>query len=86
MNYNLELDKIVSEIKSSKARRVGLQFPEGLKEVAVDVAREIESMTGAEAFIMSDPTYGACDMKGEQAKELGLDLVVHFGHTEYGRF
>ncbi|MFH1720986.1 MAG: diphthamide synthesis protein [Candidatus Altiarchaeota archaeon] len=81
--YDFELERIISEIKSSKAQVVGLQFPEGLKSRAVEIAAEIEEKTAAKTIIFTDPTYGACDLKEEQAKKLGLDLLVHFGHTEF---
>lgn len=82
MDYDFELDRVTAEIRGSDAKRVGLQFPEGLKDRAFDIARHIEAETGAETVILSDPTYGACDMKECQAGKLGLDLLIHFGHTE----
>jgi len=85
MDYDFEADRIVGEIREAKAQRVGLQFPEGLKDKAVELARIIESETGCTVIILTDPTYGACDMKGEQAGRLKLDLLVHFGHTEFKR-
>jgi 2-(3-amino-3-carboxypropyl)histidine synthase len=81
--YDLEVDRIVAEVRKSKAKRVGLQFPEGLKEKALDIAREIEASTEATVVVMADPTYGACDIKSDQAKKLGIGLLVHFGHTEF---
>jgi 2-(3-amino-3-carboxypropyl)histidine synthase len=82
-DYDLEVGRIVSEIRRENPRIVGLQFPEGLKKYAVDVASEIESKTDAKVIVLVDPTYGACDLKEEQAKKLGVDLLVHFGHTEF---
>ena len=41
---------------------VGLQFPEGLKTNAVDIARIIENNTDATVIISADPCYGACDV------------------------
>jgi len=81
--YDFELDRVVGEISRFKARRVGLQFPEGLKDRALEIAGKIEGKTGAETFIFVDPTYGACDLKKSQSKMLKLDLLVHFGHTKY---
>ena len=81
--YDLELDRITKEVKDKKAKVVGLQFPEGLKEYAVEVAKEIEEKTGAEALIFCDPTYGGCDLKENQTKKAGVDVLVHFGHTPY---
>jgi 2-(3-amino-3-carboxypropyl)histidine synthase len=82
-DYDLELKRIIAEVRKSKPKVVGLQFPEGLKKHAVSVASEIESKTHARCVIFVDPTYGACDLKTEQAKKLGVDLLVHFGHTKF---
>lgn len=82
-DYDLELDRVTAEVKKAKAKRVGLQFPEGLKDRALEVARDVEAKTKATVIVMADPTYGACDIKREQAKKLGIDLLVHFGHTEF---
>jgi len=81
--YDLEVARIIAEVLKSKARRVGLQFPEGLKDKAVEVALEIEGRTLAKVFIFTDPTYGACDLKKGQAEKLKFDLLVHFGHTRF---
>lgn len=83
-DYDFEIPKVIDEIKKSSAKRVGLQFPEGIKTRAVDIAKEIEDKTGVETIIFIDPTYGACDTKDEQAKKLGIDLLIHFGHTKFG--
>ncbi len=80
--YFFEIEKAVKEIKKKGAKTVGLQFPEGLKVYAVDVAREIEEKTNAKTVLFVDPIYGACDTKENEAQLLGLDLIVHFGHTD----
>jgi len=82
-DYDFELEKVVAEVKSSGVKRVGLQFPEGLKDKAAEVARRVEDETGAVCIVFSDPTYGGCDLKTGQAEKLGVDLLVHFGHTEF---
>ncbi len=80
-DYDFELERILAEIRKSKAKIVGLQFPEGLKQHATGIAAEIEKNTSATAIIFTDPTYGACDTKDMQAKKFGVDLLIHFGHT-----
>ena len=80
--YDYELERIIKEIKKSKARRVGLQLPEGLKVQAAGIAKEIEEKTGTETIIFIDPVYGACDTKQNDAEMLGLDILIHFGHTK----
>jgi len=80
-DYDLELDRVVAQIKEKNAKLVGLQLPEGLKKEAVKIAQEIESKTGAKTVIFTDSCYGACDTKEKEGKVLGLDLIIHFGHT-----
>ncbi|MDD5111627.1 MAG: diphthamide synthesis protein [Candidatus Altiarchaeota archaeon] len=79
--YDFETGRVIKEVRKAKAKTVGLQFPEGLKVHALEIAGEIENETGATCIIFTDPTYGACDTKDEQAKKLGIDLLVHYGHT-----
>ncbi|MFH1404235.1 MAG: diphthamide synthesis protein [Candidatus Altiarchaeota archaeon] len=79
--YDFETRRVIEEIRKSGHARVGLQFPEGLKQHALEIASEIESETGVEVVIMTDQTYGACDVKSSQAEKMGLDLLVHYGHT-----
>jgi len=83
MDYDFEIERIVAEIRKSRAKRVGLQFPDGLKTQAVDIAREIEKKSGCTAVIFADPCYGACDTRELEARKLGIDLVFQFGHDNF---
>lgn len=82
-DYDFEINRIVREIKKENAKFVGLQFPDGLKKYAVEIADEIEKKTNSKIVIFIDPTYGACDTKENDAKILGLDMVIHFGHMKF---
>lgn len=82
-DYDFEIEKIIEKIKKGNFKIVGLQFPEGLKAYAVKIAVEIESKTNARVIIFFDPIYGACDIKLNDAKELNIDLIVHFGHEKF---
>ena len=44
-NYELEIERIIKEIKSSKAKRVLLQFPDGFKPYAPSIVNELEKLT-----------------------------------------
>ena len=78
--YNMDLEKVIKKIKSSNAKTVGLQFPEGLKVQAVSIAKQIENLTGATVLISGDPCFGACDVSDK--KMIGIvDLIIHYGHT-----
>ncbi len=80
--YGFESRRVAEEIKKTGASRVGLQFPEGLKSEALAIAADLEAKTAATCVIYADPTYGACDPKEHLAETLGLDLVIHYGHTD----
>ncbi len=83
-SYDFEISRIVKKIKKEKAKVVGLQFPEGLKQEVVKIAKEIEEKTKAKVIIFLGPTYGACDLvKDEDAKKLNLDMLIHFGHSKF---
>lgn len=84
-DYDFELEKITKEVKKNRAKTVGLQLPEGLKQYAMDIASRIEKETKTKVIILTDVTYGACDLKKQQAEKLGIDLLVHFGHTPLRR-
>jgi len=81
-SYDFELDKVKELIKERGAGRVGLQLPEGLKTVAIDIAAEISKDTGAEVIISGSSCFGACDV--DEKLERIVDLLFHFGHTEMG--
>ncbi len=77
MNMDLQIDRAISEVRSRKAKLVGLQMPEGLKTKARGFANALEEATGCQVVIMGDPCYGACDLRYIK----GLDLLVHVGHA-----
>ena len=78
-NFDFEEERIKQEIAKRGARFVLLQMPEGLKPEAPRLAKIIEK-AGALSIISADPCYGACDLAIAEAKSLGIDLIVHFGH------
>jgi len=79
--FDFEEEKIKQEITKLGAKRVLLQFPEGLKPEGPRIA-EIVEPSGALPIISADPCYGACDVAINEAKSLGVDLIVHFGHAK----
>ena len=80
MSFDLEEKRLKREIKKRKPRIVFLQLPEGLKAEAPHLASIIEE-AGAIPIVSTDPCYGACDLPISEAKNLGADLIVHYGHT-----
>lgn len=85
--YELDFDKIITEIKKQKSKRVLLQLPDGLKPYAIEIEKELEARLAKaklkiEFFIWLDTCFGACDLPIETEK-LGIDLIVQFGHSPW---
>lgn len=80
--YDIELSRIISEIKKQDARLVCLQLPDGIKPRAEEIQAEIEQKTDAQVIIWGGSCYGSCDLPLE-VKNLGVDLLVHFGHSPW---
>ncbi len=78
--FDFEEKRLREEISRRKAKRVLIQLPEGLKPEGPRLAAVVEE-AGALAFISADPCYGACDLALSDAETLGIDLLVHFGHS-----
>jgi 2-(3-amino-3-carboxypropyl)histidine synthase len=79
--YNLELPRVVEEVKRRGSRRVLLQLPDGMRPFAFQLVKAIREGAGAEVLLSGDSCYGACDIANRQASELGADLLVHYGHS-----
>ncbi len=81
--YDLEEARVIEEIQKRKAKRVLLQVPEGLKKEAMRLTNLIQEKTQAVAFFSGEPCWGACDLPLDEAKQLNIDLIVHFGHAPF---
>ncbi|GMF72254.1 unnamed protein product [Aspergillus oryzae] len=81
-NYSFEIPKTIHRIRSSGAKRIALQFPEGLLIFATTISDIITQFCpGTETLIMGDVTYGACCIDDYTARALGCDLLVHYAHS-----
>jgi 2-(3-amino-3-carboxypropyl)histidine synthase len=81
-NYSFEIPKTIHRIRTLGAKRVALQFPEGLLLFATTISDILtEFCPGIETLIMGDVTYGACCIDDYTARALGCDLLVHYAHS-----
>lgn len=76
--YDLELERVAREINKNKARLVCIQFPDGLKQKAEEIAYLIEKETNATVLIWMGSCFGACDIP-TLPKEVGM--LIQFGHN-----
>ena len=80
-HYNFELLKTINHISKLKCNRVVLQFPEGLLLYGQTISQIIEDFANVECCILGDVTYGACCIEDVKSKEIGADLLIHYGHS-----
>lgn len=81
-NYSFEIPKTIHRVRQSGAKRVALQFPEGLLIFATTISDILQQFCpGIETLIMGDVTYGACCIDDYTARALGCDLLVHYAHS-----
>jgi len=79
--FDFEEERVKQEILKLEAKRVLIQLPEGLKPEAPRLAKIIEKV-GAVPIVSADPCYGACDLATAEAESLGVDLIIHYGHSK----
>ena len=79
--FDFEEERVKQKILKLGAKRVLIQLPEGLKPEAMRLAKDIEKL-GVLPIVSADPCYGACDLATVEAESLGVDLVVHYGHSK----
>lgn len=77
--YELELDSACSMIRKSRAKRILIQLPEGLKPYAGGIADILSAKTKAKVYIWAGSCFGACDIP--QAK--GYGLLIQWGHDRF---
>ncbi len=75
--------EIINDLKKINAKRIFVQYPEGLKLKIQEICKRFEK-EGFEVVISCEPCYGACDVRDEEAKRLGCDVILNIGHSNFG--
>jgi 2-(3-amino-3-carboxypropyl)histidine synthase len=78
-----DFKRALKKLKELKAKRVFVQYPEGIKLQIQKIAKDLES-NGFEIVVCTEPCFGACDIRDFEAKRLGCDTILHIGHEDYG--
>ncbi len=82
--YDFKLDYVVEEIRRCKHQKILIQLPDGMKNYITKIINYLEGrLRGVKFYVSTSPTYGACDVAEDEASRLGVDLIIHFGHTPY---
>lgn len=64
--------------------KILLQFPEGLKKEAIRYADRYRK-EGHEVILSASACYGGCDLAFDEARAIGAEKIVHFGHAPFLR-
>jgi 2-(3-amino-3-carboxypropyl)histidine synthase len=81
--FDFEEKRLQEEIRKRGSKRVLIHMPEGLKTEGPRLASIVEK-TGADAIVSAETCYGACDLASQEAESVGADLLVHYGHSDFG--
>ncbi|NIP40202.1 MAG: diphthamide biosynthesis enzyme Dph2 [Candidatus Aenigmarchaeota archaeon] len=76
-------EDILKKLRKARAKRVLIQVPEGLKMSSLDLVDFLEK-NKIRTFLSLEPCFGACDLREREAKDLGCDLLLHIGHSDFG--
>lgn len=82
-DYDLELEKVILEIKQHKAKRVLIQLGEGLKPRAAEIQEHIQSKLKdpCQIYFWLNSCYGKCDIPEIiDNKNNDFDILIQFGH------
>lgn len=84
IDCELDMDELALELSSRGWKRIGLQFPEGLKPYAREIRSLLEGyeiLDHVKFIVSGSPCFGACDCADHEFSSLGAEGMVHFGHT-----
>jgi len=82
MTLNFEKEKLISELKRIKPKKVLVQLAEGIKQNALEISERIKAL-GIEVIFSGETSWGGCSIALQEAEALNVDLIVHFGHAKF---
>ncbi len=77
------MEEAIRELKKLKAKRVFVQYPEGLKTKIQNIDKQLKK-EGFETVLCCEPVFGACDIRDFEAKRLDCQAVLHIAHSDFG--
>lgn len=77
------MEEVIEKLRAINAKRVFVQFPEGLKLKIQEISKELER-NGFETYLCLESSWGACDVREDEAKRLKCDAILHIAHGDFG--
>ncbi len=81
-SFNIDLDEMIGVIRENGYKKILVQVPEGLKRGAPYMIEKLEKATDASILLDGDPCFGACDNSSSKAADMGMDALIHLGHSD----
>jgi 2-(3-amino-3-carboxypropyl)histidine synthase len=82
-DYDLEIEKVINEIRNKNAKKILIQLGEGLKPRAIEIQTEIQNKlhNSCEIHFWLNSCYGKCDIPEIiDSKKNDYDMLIQFGH------
>ena len=79
--YDFEWAQVERFLRQHRARRAAIQLPAGLRKYLREIVEPFAKMD-VETLVLADSCFGACDLADVKAKQLGCDVLVHYGHAD----
>lgn len=79
----MDFKDAVNKLKETKAKKIFVQYPEGLTLKIVNISKKLEKEE-FRVLVCVEPCYGGCDLRDVEAKRLGCDAILHIGHSDFG--
>eukprot|EP00928_Gymnodinium_smaydae_P089864 TRINITY_DN73753_c0_g1_i1.p1 TRINITY_DN73753_c0_g1~~TRINITY_DN73753_c0_g1_i1.p1 ORF type:complete len:523 (+),score=119.85 TRINITY_DN73753_c0_g1_i1:54-1571(+) len=82
-NYDFEVHRTIWRLRKAEIRHVGLQMPEGLTIYATVLADIFRTFVPSvqTCTILGDVTFGACCIDDLGGQSVGVEFLVHYGHS-----
>lgn len=81
--YDFERARVKRFLKKHRAKRAAIQLPAGLRQYLQEIMKPFAEMD-VDTLVLAGSCYGACDLGDAKAKQLGCDVLVHYGHADMG--
>lgn len=79
--YLINIEDAVKTIKKQHYKVIAIQVPEGLRRSVWTIVEFLKKETESRVIVIADPCFGACDLASCELKKLGVEFVIHIGHT-----
>lgn len=81
--WDFEVHRTIHRLRRVRATHVGLQMPEGVQRWATALADILRMFvpTLLSVTIFGEVSYGACCVDDLASKAVGIDVLIHYGHS-----